>query len=59
MLYIKIQKNNLAIEVSSSFCLSFITPLFIYLLPGMLRIPSLKDGNKPLIYKISQLLQML
>ena len=46
-------------SVSSSFGISFITPIFIYLLPAILRISSLKDGNKPLIYKVSKLLQML
>ena len=33
---------HLLLDVSSSFGLSFITPFFIYLLPGLFRIPSLK-----------------
>ena len=51
---------HLLLEVSSSFGLSFISPFFIYLLPGIFRIPSLKSkGKSPLLYKFSQLLQML
>ena len=51
---------HLLLDVSSSFGLSFITPLFIYLLPGIFRIPSLRNGgNRPLLFKFSQLLQLL
>ncbi len=51
---------HLLLDVSSSFALSFITPLFIYLLPGIFRIPSLRNGgNRPLLFKFSQLLQLL
>ena len=51
---------HLLIDVSSSFGLSFITPIFIYLLPGIFRIPSLsKDVNRPLMFKFSKLLQLL
>ena len=51
---------HLLLEVSSSFGLSFIAPFFIYLIPGIFRIPSLKKrGESPYLYKISQLLQML
>ena len=47
-------------EVLSSFGMSLITPLFIYLIPGIFRIPSLKDGrksNRPLLFKFSKILQ--
>ena len=53
---------HLLIEVLSSFGFSFITPLIIYLIPGIFRIPSLKDGkesNNPLLYKLSLILQNL
>ena len=51
---------HLLLDVSSSFGISFITPFFKYLLPGMLRIPSLKDKTeRPLMYKFSKLLQFL
>ena len=47
-------------EVISSFCLSFITPIIINLFPGFFRITSLNKGvNKPFLYKISQIIQML
>ena len=51
---------HLLLEVTSSFSLSFITPFFMYLLPGIFRIPSLKkEANKPYMFKFSQLLQLL
>jgi len=51
---------HLLLEVSSSFGISFIAPFFIYLLPGLFRIPSLKSkNNRPLMYKFSKLLQLL
>ena len=52
---------HLFIDVISSFVLSFISPFIIYLLPGILRIPSLKDktGKKYLMFKFSQILQNL
>ena len=47
-------------DVLSSFALSFITPFFTCLLPGLFRIPSLKNQtNRPLMYKFSNLLQLL
>ena len=47
-------------DVSLSFSFSFITPFFIYLIPGILRIPSLKEkANRPLLFKASKILQML
>ena len=47
-------------EVIFSFLVSFISPFFYYLIPGILRIPSLKINSKKraVIYKISQFLQM-
>ena len=37
---------HLLIDVSSSFGISFITPFFIYLLPGIFRITALRARNK-------------
>jgi len=46
-------------DVSLSFSFSFITPFFIYLIPGIFRIPSLKEkANRPLLFKTSKILQM-
>ena len=50
---------HLLIDVSSSFGISFITPFFIYLLPGIFRIPSLdKKSNRSCMYKFSKILQL-
>ena len=50
---------HLLIDVSSSFAISLLTPFFIYLLPGIFRISSLKKNTKrPLMYKFSQLLEL-
>ena len=51
---------HLFIEVLSSCILSYFTPLFIYLIPGIFRIPSLKGGqksNSPQLYKLSLIIQ--
>ena len=52
---------HLLIEVSSSFSISFITPFFINLIPGVFRITALKNrkNKKEYLYKFSQLLEML
>ena len=51
---------HLLIDVSSSFGLSFITPFFINLLPGVFRIPSLKGKIKrPYLFRFSKLLQFI
>ena len=42
-----------------SFCTSLIYPFIINLLPGLLRIPSLKEKNKSCIYKISKVIQLI
>ena len=43
-----------------SFATSLIEPLFIYLIPGLFRIPSLtKKGNRYILYKFSQILQII
>ena len=56
--YKKIQ-IHLLFDVLSSFGFSFITPIFLNLFPGMLRIPSLRSKNKrPLMFKFSKLLQI-
>ena len=49
---------HLLIDVSSSFGLSFISPLFINLLPGIFRIPSLTGKIKrPYLFKFSKFLE--
>ena len=53
---------HLLIEVLSSFGLSFILPLIIYLIPGIFRIASLKGEEKRnniLLYKLSLIIQHL
>ena len=51
---------HLLLDVSLSFGISFITPFFKYLLPGMFRIPSLKDKTeRRLMLKFSKFLQIL
>ena len=42
-----------------SFGLSLTYPFIISLLPGLLRIPSLKNKNRQLLYKISKILQII
>ena len=41
-----------------SFGLSLVYPLLLNLLPGIVRIPSLKKGNK-FLYKLSKIIQLL
>ena len=49
---------HLLLDVSSSFGISFISPFIIYLIPGLLRIPSLKNDKRSFLFKLSNLLQM-
>ena len=44
-----------------SFGLSLLYPLFIYLVPGIFRIPSLRNPktNRECIYKTSKIIQMI
>ena len=42
-----------------SFLLGFIYPFFMYLLPGILRIISLRAKNRKFVYKLSLILQIL
>ena len=42
-----------------SFGTSFISPFAIYLVPGIFRIPSLKNRNRRILYGINQALQLL
>ena len=42
-----------------SFCLSLIYPFIICLLPGLLRIPSLRNSNLNCIYTASKILQLI
>jgi uncharacterized Tic20 family protein len=44
-------------EVLSSIAISFILPFFIYLIPGIFRIPALKRENISL-YRFSKILQI-
>ena len=47
-------------EVSISFATSFITPFFVYLIPGIFRIPSLVQGKeRACVYKFSKILQII
>ena len=47
-------------EVSISFAISFITPFFVYLIPGIFRIPSLeKNKERACLYKFSKILQII
>ena len=51
---------HLLIDVMSSFGLSFISPLFINLFPGIFRMPSLIGKIKrPYLYRFSKLLQLI
>ena len=45
-------------DVSISFGLSLIYPLFYNILPGIFRIPSLKNKNRKYLYIISKILQL-
>ena len=51
---------HLLTEVSSSFVISFVSPFFMYIIPGFLRIVSLhnRKSDRPCIYKISKFIQM-
>ena len=49
---IHLLKNSLI-----SFGSSFFTPFFIYIFPGMLRIPSLQSKKKECLYKLSKIIQ--
>ena len=42
-----------------SFGLNMIYPLFIYLIPGIFRIISLRNKNKECMYRFSKILQLL
>ena len=42
-----------------SFGTSFISPIGIYLLPGIFRIPSLKNKNRKFLFIINQILQLI
>ena len=42
-----------------SFILSLVYPLIIYIFPGLLRIPSLKNNNEKTQYNISKLIQLI
>ena len=46
-------------DVSISFTLSLIYPFGYYLLPGILRMPSLRNKNKKFLYTLSLLLQSI
>ena len=47
-------------EVATSLGVSFLTPFFISLLPGIFRIPSLKKNtNRIMLFQISKILQFL
>ena len=51
---------HLLIDVASSFGISFIAPFFVNLIPGIFRIPSLKNKKnlRPRLFKFSKFLQL-
>ena len=46
-------------DTSISFCLSLLYPFGLNLLPGMIRIPSLRVNNRECMYKISKIIQII
>ena len=52
-------KIHLIKDTVISFSLSLLYPFGIYLLPGLLRIPSLKSKKRQYIYNASKILQIL
>jgi hypothetical protein len=46
-------------DASISFALSLVNPLFYNILPGIFRIPALKNKNRNCLYIISKILQLL
>ena len=56
--YMNTQKY-LIVDTLISFLLSLVYPFGYYLIPGILRIPSLKSKNKECLYKISLLCQSI
>ena len=46
-------------DTLSSFGLSLLYPFILILLPGILRIPSIKNKNKECLFKISKILQLI
>ena len=53
-------QTHLLLNASLSFIFSFILQIILYLLPGIFRIIALKNmGKSPILYKFSQLLQLL
>ena len=57
-----IYKNSqihLISDTLSSIGLSFLYPFLLNLLPGILRIPSIKSGNKECLFKLSLIVQLI
>ena len=52
-------KLHLIKDTAISFVLSLLYPFWIYLIPGLFRIPALKAKNKACIYKLSKLLETI
>ena len=46
-------------DILITFGLSLIYPLGLYLIPGLFRIPSLKNNNKQCLYNISKIFQII
>ena len=55
--YINTQ-THLIKDTIISFCLSMIFPFGIYLLPGLFRIPALRDPKKEFMYNFSKIIQL-
>ena len=52
-------QKHLIKDTFISFGTSCISPFVIYLLPGIFRIPALKNKNRRIMYRLNQLLQLL
>ena len=52
-------QGHLIKDTLLSFAISLVYPLAIYLMPGIFRIPSLKQKNKETLYKFSKIVQLL
>ena len=46
-------------DTAISFCLSLLYPFGLNLLPGIFRIPSLKNNNEECMYKFSKIIQII
>ena len=52
-------QNHLLKDTLTSYGLSILYPFITSLLPGLLRIPSLNNKNREILYKISKIMQLI